>query len=54
MKKMLKIMIYCLGIGLVVGAGIWAELMTGDYDLLRDKNGKVSIKEAIRINKAHN
>ena len=49
MKKMLKIMVYIAGIALVVGAGVWAELVTGDYQHLRNKDGKVSVKEAISL-----
>ena len=40
-------MIYCMGIGLVVGAGIWAELNSGDYPHLQNKEGKVSVKEIV-------
>lgn len=47
MKKLLKITIYCLGIGLVVGIGIWAELNSGGYPHLENKDGKVSVKDIV-------
>lgn len=46
MKKLLKITIYCLGIGLVVGIGVWAELNSGSYPHL-EKDGKVSVKDVM-------
>ena len=47
MKKVVKIMIYCMGIGLVVGAGIWAEFNSGAYPNLQNENGKVSVKKFV-------
>lgn len=49
MNKLVKIILSCLGIGLVVGLGIWAELNSGEYTRLQGKDGKVSVKEAVRI-----
>ena len=46
----MKIILSCLGIALVVGFGIWAELNSGQYPHLQDKEGKVSVKEAVRFN----
>ena len=47
MKKLLKIMVYCIGIGMVVGVGVWAELNSGTYPHLQNKDGKVSVKDVV-------
>lgn len=36
-----------MGIGLVIGLGIWTELNSGEYSNLEKKNGKVSAKQVI-------
>jgi hypothetical protein len=47
MKKFMKIMVYTIGIGLVVGVGIWAELNSGSYPHLQNKEGRVSVKDIV-------
>jgi hypothetical protein len=47
MNKVLKIIIYCIGICLVVGLGIWAELNSGRYPHLQNSEGKVSIENVV-------
>lgn len=47
MKKMMKIVIYFLGICLVVGAGIWAELNSGSYPSLERKDGSVKVQDVM-------
>jgi len=54
MKKLLKIIVYCVGIGMVVGAGVWAELNSGTYPHLQNKDGKVSVKDILQRKSARN
>lgn len=54
MKKVLKITIYCIGIGLVVGVGIWAELNSGTYTHLQNEDGNVSVKDVVVPGRSQN
>ncbi len=36
-----------MGIGLVVGAGIWAELNSGAYPNLQNESGRISVKKIV-------